>query len=138
MLAQSAAPVRRIRIALVGGDSAVRRERQLMLGSEDFDVRAYATSAALIADPNALASACIVVDIDMPVRGGIELVREMRVRGWCGAAILLGGPDLADAIAQSVEADGNIMLARTVADRPLLNAIRAALARNVAGNNSAH
>lgn len=122
------APVARVGISLVDGDAAVRRERQLMLRSENFDVRSYATGAALIADPLARATACLVVDVDMPGLGGIELVQSLRIQGWRGTAILLRSIDVTDSIARDAERDGDTLLLKTVADRPLLEAIRAALA----------
>lgn len=121
-------PIARIGISLVDGDAAVRRERQLMLRSENFDVRSYATGAALIADPLARATACLVVDVDMPGLGGIELVQSLRIQGWRGTAILLRSIDVTDSIARDAERDGDTLLLKTVADRPLLEAIRAALA----------
>ncbi|GGA60370.1 response regulator [Sphingomonas psychrolutea] len=121
-------PIARIGISLVDGDAAVRRERQLMLRSESFDVRSYATGAALIADPLARATACLVVDVDMPGLGGIELVQSLRIQGWRGTAILLRSIDVTDSIARDAERDGDTLLLKTVADRPLLEAIRAALA----------
>jgi FixJ family two-component response regulator len=123
----SEAPVARIGISLVDGDAAVRRERQLMLRSENFDVRSYATGAALIADPLARATACLVVDVDTPGLGGLGLVQSLRVQGWRGTAILLRSVDVPDSIARDTERDGDTLLLKTVADRPLLEAIRAAL-----------
>jgi len=102
----------------------MRRNRQLMLRAENFDVRSYATGAALIADPLARATACLVVDVDM---AGGELVQSMRALGWSGTAILLRSTDVSDAFALNAEGDGDKILLKTVADRPLLEAICAAL-----------
>ncbi|WP_293881972.1 response regulator [Sphingomonas sp.] len=123
----SEAPVARIGISLVDGDATARRDRQLMLRAENFDVRSYATGAALIADPLARATACLVVDVDMPGLGGVELVQSLRVSGWRGTAILLRSVDVSDSVARDAERDGDTLLLKTMADRPLLEAIRAAL-----------
>lgn len=122
MFAQlSPVPVTPWVISLVDGDATLRRGRQLMLRSERYDVRSYATCAAVLADPNARASSCIVVDDEMPEMGGVDLIRSMRLGGWRGRAILLAGSDAVD---PAIE-DGDIWLPKSVADRPLLNAIRA-------------
>ncbi len=121
------APDARTGVSLVDGDATVRRNRQLMLRAENFDVRSYATGAALIADPLARATACLVVDVDMTGTAGGELVQSMRALGWRGTAILLGSTDVSDAFARNAERDGDTILLKTVADRPLLEAIRAAL-----------
>lgn len=125
MFAQSSpVPLTPCVISLIDGDAPLRRGRQLMLRSERFDVRAYATSAAVLADPNARASACLIVDVGMPDIGGIDLVRMMRLGSWRGGAILLGGPDVVDPDLE----EGDIRLPKAVADQPLLDAIRAVLA----------
>ena len=75
MFAQlSPVPVTPWVISLVDGDATLRRGRQLMLRSERYDVRSYATCAAVLADPNARASSCIVVDDEMPEMGGVDLI----------------------------------------------------------------
>lgn len=126
----SAAPAAQIGIALVDGDASVRRNRQLMLRAENFDVRSYASCAAMIADPQARAKACVVIDDDMPEISGVELLREMRIVGWHGSGILLrslGGDDPSDT---SLEASGDAVLPKTVADGPLLDAIRLMIKRD--------
>jgi FixJ family two-component response regulator len=123
-------------VSLVDGDATVRRNRQLMLRAENFDVRSYATGAALIADPLARATACLVVDVDMPGLGGPDLVRSLRLRGWRGRAILLRSVDASDGVARDAERDGDTILLKTVADRPLLDAIRAALHSRASGPTS--
>jgi FixJ family two-component response regulator len=125
-------PVAQIGISLVDGDPSVRRDRQLMLRSENFNVRSYATCAAMIADPNARASACFVVDVDMPEMGGVELLRKMRTSGWQGAAILLQVPGRDDGVTRSSKEHVDTLLPKTIADRALLEAIRSALNQGAA------
>ncbi|MEG3123382.1 response regulator [Sphingomonas sp. GB1N7] len=127
----SVAPVARIGIALVDGDASVRRDRQLMLGAENFDVRSYATCAAMIADPNARSITCLIVDMDMPEIGGIALLRKMRSAGWRGCGIVLRSSGSVD-MTTGPEMPEDIVLPKTIADRPLLDAIRSILDQNEA------
>jgi FixJ family two-component response regulator len=125
-------PVQPTGIALVDGEPTIRRARQLMFLAENFEVRAYATCQALLADPLALRSVCLVADVEMGDVTGLELLRAMRSAGWRGSAILLADKipvELADAAN-----DGHFqaMLPKALGNKPLLEAVRAAIRqRNV-------
>lgn len=119
-------------IALVDGDAAMRHARQLLLRAEGSDVRAYASCAASLADPAAIASDCVVADIDMGAIGGVDLLRLMRAKGWRGAGILL-----ADVVAPALSLIGLdegfiVMRPVTLGDRQLLRAVNIALGRAAA------
>lgn len=114
-------------ISLVDGDPAVRRARQLMLRAENYDVRSYASCAAIIADPASRASACLIADVDMPEIGGLELLRRMRGSGWHGTAILLDGGDGDAAAIGAASENGDTVVAKSIADWPLLKAIQFAI-----------
>lgn len=119
-----------IGISLVDGDATIRRARQLMLRSEHYEVRSYVTCAAMLADPRSRACRCIVVDIDVNEGDGISLLREMRATGWHGTAILLDGLEPNSPLMRSAEKHGDKVLARTIADGPLVAAIAASLDRD--------
>lgn len=116
-----------IGVSLVDGDSAIRHARQIMLRSERYDVRAYATCAALLADPRARDYACIVVDLHTPEVDGLELLRKMRASGWRGKGILLDGMDPAGKLAQEAARNGDSVFDRTIGDAPLVAAIAASV-----------
>lgn len=115
-----------IAVSLVDGDPALRRARQIMLLSERYDVRSYATGAALLADPRSREVACIVVDVD-GVGGGMDTLHTMRSSGWCGGAILLGTAP-APALVHATERNGDRLLDRAAGDAPLLTAIARSIA----------
>ena len=74
MVMMDITPAESIGVSLVDGDSDIRHARQIMLRSERYDVRSYATCAALLADPRSRGYACIVVDIHMPEVDGLKLL----------------------------------------------------------------
>ena len=118
-----------IGISLVDGDPVIRRARQIMLVSERYDVRSYATCAALLADPRSRDVSCIVVDVagDSEEGGGMAALHAMRASGWRGKAILLdSGPPL-PALLHAAERHGDRILDRTTGDAPLLTAIAASI-----------
>ncbi|MBC3941221.1 hypothetical protein [Sphingomonas albertensis] len=126
-----------IGVSLVDGDPVIRRARQIMLVSERYDVRSYATCAALLADPRSRDVSCIVIDVvgDDEEGGGAEgggmaALRAMRASGWRGKAILLdSGPPL-PALVHAAERHGDRILDRTTGDAPLLTAIAASIDRD--------
>ena len=116
-------------IALVDGDPAMRRARQLMFRAEGYGVQAYPTCAALLADPLAMTSACLVADVDMADVGGVELVEAMRRADWHGSAILLSDA-ISPALAKlALKGHFTAMFPKALGDGPLLDAVNAAIGK---------
>ncbi|MDE8650617.1 response regulator [Novosphingobium album (ex Liu et al. 2023)] len=78
----------RPRLLLVEDDAAVRRSLQLLFRARGFDVRAYARSAALLADPSVRDACCFVADYSLDETDGIEVLVNLKNRGWSGPAVL--------------------------------------------------
>jgi FixJ family two-component response regulator len=121
--------VSRSSIALVDGDPTMRRARQLMFRAEGYGVQSYPTCEALLADPSAMTSACLVADVEMVGSGGVELVEAMRRADWHGSAILL-----ADAISPALAKQAHnghftAMFPKALADGPLLDAVIAVIGK---------
>jgi FixJ family two-component response regulator len=76
-------------ITLVDDDPGVRRSVQLLLQARGYDIRSYASSKALLADPLAMGAACLVTDYLMPEVDGIGVLHALRNNGWKGPAILV-------------------------------------------------
>ena len=82
----------RPRIVVIVEDSAeVRRSLQLLLYGRGWDVRAYGSAKAALDDPKAFEAACLVADYRMTEMDGIELLKQLRQRGWQGKALLITG-----------------------------------------------
>jgi FixJ family two-component response regulator len=120
---------RGIGISLVEGDPDVRHARQLMLRAERYDVRSYATSAALLADPRSRDYPCMIVDLEPAGADVAAMLRAMRASGWRGKAILLGGADTDGAAYDAAARHGDRMLPRATGERTLLTAIDASVDR---------
>ena len=125
-----------IGVSLVDGDSTIRHARQLMLRSEDYDVRSYATCAALLADPRSRDYPCIILDLEMEDIDGPALLREMRASGWRGKAMLLDGLNPGSAMLIEAERHGDTVFARNIGDRALLTAIASSIDHGWAGWNA--
>ena len=137
MTHQNRSPSREsIGVSLVDGDANVRHARQLMLRSENYDVRSYPTCAALLADPRSRDYPCIVIDIETREGDGLELLRQMRASGWRGKAILLDGVESESAVANEARLHGDRIVDRAIGDRPLMAAIAASVDRGWAEWNA--
>lgn len=90
---RSAAP---IKLLLVDDDDDVRRSLHLLLESLGYAVMSHAKADNLASDPGALGTACLIADLAMPQKGGLDLLAEMRGTGWQGKAILISGYPVAD------------------------------------------
>lgn len=84
-----ALPAQRPSVLLVEDDSAVRRSIQLMLQARGYEVRAFASGVAALADPAVGEAACLITDYRMIDMSGAELLRGLRVAGWRRPAILI-------------------------------------------------
>jgi FixJ family two-component response regulator len=124
---QSATVTGTIGVSLVDGEAGVRHARQLMLRSEHYEVRSYATCDALLDDPRSRDYPCIILDVASDDIDGVDLLRRMRASGWRGKAILLDGDDPGGALLADVERHGDKVMKREIGDRTLLNAIEAAV-----------
>mgnify|MGYP003739615695 CR=1 FL=1 len=117
-------------VSLVDGNASIRHARQLMLRSENYDVRSYATCAALLADPRSRDYPCIVLDVEMEDIAGIDLLAQMRASGWQGRAILLDGFEPGDTLIREVLKNGDRIEERSIGDSSLLAAVAASLHRD--------
>ncbi|MCI4592459.1 response regulator [Sphingobium sp. BYY-5] len=77
------------KILLLEDDAGVRRSLQLLLQAQGFEVRAYAASAALLADETARDAACLVADYRVEDIDGIAVLMRLRAKNWTGPAILI-------------------------------------------------
>ena len=116
-------------IALIDGDAALRRERQLILRGEGSQVSAYPDCQSALHDPAALASDCAVANVDMEAMGGVALLRKMRAKGWHGAGLLLANVVTPAMRMKGIE-EGFVLIRPTALDGPgLLRAVEEALHR---------
>lgn len=116
------------RILLVEDDEAVRRALQLLLRAEGYDVRAYPSAVGLSRDPEALHADCLVADLVMPNKDGLELLTALRAVGWSGHAILISGYLDADREQKAREAGYAKILSKPTGDAALTRALAELLA----------
>lgn len=117
-------PVRPM-LLLVEDDDGVRRGLQLLLQGQGFDVQAFASAHAALADPAVPAAHYLVADYALAEGDGIALLTALRGRGWNGTAVLITAFASADLRAAASAAGFVAMLDKPFRDDDLLRALRA-------------
>ncbi|GLI98228.1 response regulator [Sphingobium sp. AR-3-1] len=116
-------PVERPKILLVEDEPAVRRSLQLLLHARGYDIRSYASSTAMFADPLVNDAICLVTDYRMPEMDGLEVLQSLRARGWRGPAILVtayGSPDLVE---RAMKEGFSIVIEKPLREHALADAV---------------
>lgn len=86
---REAAVTGRNKLLLAESEPESRRAIHLLLLSLGYDVRAYATGAALLEDARSCEAAAMIIDRFLPDMGGAEVLMAMRQRNWSGPALLI-------------------------------------------------
>jgi FixJ family two-component response regulator len=76
-------------VLLVEDDDGVRRSLQLLLTGRGYRVRAFSAAAPAIADSASGEAALLVADYRLADSDGVQLLAELRARGWVGRAVLV-------------------------------------------------
>lgn len=118
----------RARLLLVEDDPGVRRSLQLLLRGRGFDVRAYASGLALLADPTALGAVCLVADYRMPEIDGLLILRRLREMGWRGQALLITGFPSQDLVDRALAAGYSRVIEKPLVEAALVDAVERAVA----------
>lgn len=78
-------------IALIEDDEPVLDSLRLLLQSRAFAVTCFKSAEAFLASPQAKSSACIVSDVRLPGKSGVDLQRLLKARGIETPIILITG-----------------------------------------------
>lgn len=119
----AALPSDRPRIVILEDDHAVRRSMQLLLQANGFDVKAYASADALLADPETFSAACIVVDYRLEGWDGLAVLARLKRHGWNGPAILVTAFGSSALAAQAEAAGFSEVIEKPCKERVLVNAV---------------
>lgn len=87
-------------IALIEDDEAVLDSLRMLLQSRGFAVVAFKSAEAFLASPHARSSACVVSDVRLPGKSGLDLQHMLAAKGIETPIILITGHgDIAMAVA---------------------------------------
>jgi two-component system response regulator FixJ len=114
-------------VIVVDDDAAVRNSLKFSLEIEGFSVRTYASPNELLGLAEIPASACLVVDQNMPGMSGLNLLAALRRRGVRTPAVLMSA-QLGAALKDEAARGGFLMVEKPFLGNALLDLIRAAMA----------
>jgi two-component system response regulator FixJ len=103
-------------ILVVDDDLAVRESLKFALELEGLEVHACGGGADLFAHPRLTEAACLVVDYQMPIMDGFEVIVELRTRRCFSPVVLITG-HTSSALRRRAAAAG----VRHVVEKPLLD-----------------
>ena len=115
-------------IFIVDDDAGVRDSLALFLGLRGLRVLAFACAEDFLTACPTKAYGCILLDIRMPGMGGLELQRELVVRGIQLPVIVMTGHESIAASRTAFKAGAVDFLSKPVAKTELMEALRDALA----------
>jgi len=114
-------------VLLVDDDAAVRAALKFALEVEGFCVRLYASSDAVLTDPDLPLRGCLVIDYRMPGIDGIELVERLRERHVTLPAILISARVNEQLCRLAARSGLAHVLEKPLSDVSLVESIRSAL-----------
>jgi two-component system response regulator FixJ len=116
-------------VDLIDDDEAVRQSLAFLLDSGGIAARTHESATAFLAALPTLTPACIVTDVRMPGMTGIELLRELRVRGVDAPVIVITGHGDVPLAVEAMKGGAADFLEKPFDDDALLATIRAAMGR---------
>ena len=78
-------------VYVVDDDAAVRDALAMLLGVEGFEVTGFADGASFLAAVADREPACVILDVHMPGRSGIDILKEVRQRHGAVPLIIISG-----------------------------------------------
>jgi FixJ family two-component response regulator len=125
------------KVLVVEDDDSLRPALERLLHAAGFQVAAYASAEALLANGAAEGAACVVSDLKLPALSGLGLLAELRARGGGPPLILMTAYDAPGLREEAARRGAAAYLTKPFRGTALLAAINAAIesARPDAGRN---
>ena len=119
-------------IFLVDDDDSFRGALRRLLTSAGFQVEAFPTAQAFLAASRPDVPCCLVLDVQLPGLGGLDLQRELRAADAMLPIIFLTGHGDIPMSVHAMKAGAVEFLTKPVRQQDLLDAIRQAVERDCA------
>lgn len=116
-------------VLVVDDDAAVRSALLNLLGAAGFRVAALPSADALLGDPRLHSPCCLVLDVRMPGRSGVELQRQLAGDGIDVPIVFLTAHGNVPTSVEAMKGGAVDFLQKPVDPAALIEAIRVALAR---------
>jgi FixJ family two-component response regulator len=119
-------------VLIVDDDASFLRSLERLIGTAGYRVRAYDRASAFLESRLPKGPKCLILDLQMPGIGGLDLQRELAARGLLMSVIFLSGHGDVPSSVQAMKLGALDFLTKPVRGAVLLEAVRAALEKDKA------
>jgi FixJ family two-component response regulator len=113
------------RVLVAEDDASMRAAVERLLRAAGFAPVAYESAEALLADDARPPAGCLVSDLRLPGISGLELLAELRARGWQGAMVVITAYDAPGRRELALRSGGAAYLVKPFRGTELLRVITA-------------
>ncbi|MFK4645071.1 FixJ family two-component response regulator [Bradyrhizobium ottawaense] len=114
-------------ISVVDDDPSVRAATENLLKSRGYVVQIFASAVALLRSPRLNEISCVITDVQMAAMSGLELLAEMRTRGYQAPFIFITAFPNERVRASALDAGAIGFLAKPFGVQELLKCLDSAL-----------
>ncbi|MDA9443320.1 chemotaxis protein CheY [Bradyrhizobium sp. CCBAU 51745] len=114
-------------ISVVDDDVSVRASTENLLKSRGYVVQIFASAEALLRSPHLSETSCVITDVQMSAMSGLELLAEMRTRGYDAPFIFITAFPNERVRASALDAGAIGFLAKPFGGQELLKCLDIAL-----------
>lgn len=121
---------RRRTVAVVDGDEAVRQSLEMLLGSLHLGVAAFPNGEALLDALGTISPDCVITEVFLPGMSGIDLLRELRARGWPVPVIVVATHADVPLAVEAMQVGALDFVEKPIIERVIVKRVKEALRRN--------
>lgn len=114
-------------IAIVDDDGSFRRALTRLVETHGLRAATYPSAEAFLAALPRTAPSCVLLDINLPGLGGMDVLRRLAVAGEAIPSIAMTGSDRAGLRAECLKAGAAAFLSKPIGEEDLEEALAAAL-----------
>jgi two-component system response regulator FixJ len=114
-------------VHIVERDPVVARGIALLLEGLETAVKTYSSAEELLSEPSLSHSGCLVIEVNLPGMGGLELLKALRSQGIYMPAILLTSKGDIPTAVRAMRAGALDFLEKPFLNRVLVERVRQAL-----------
>jgi FixJ family two-component response regulator len=117
-------------VYVVDDDPSVRRSLARLIRSEGFRVETFARAQDFLDQKEGTDPSCLVLDVNLPGRSGLDLQRELSSRGYSMPIVFITGYGTIPMSVQAMKGGAVEFLEKPVNDQVLLKAIHQAVEKD--------
>ena len=118
-----------VRVVVIDDDEWLRLSTAALLEGEGFEVRTYNDGDSFLAQPGALAADCVLLDLDMPGRSGLHVLRMLGRRDHAPSILILTGHGDVGLAVEAMKIGAADFLEKPASPAALIQAVEAAASR---------